>query len=62
VPPYWMVYFAVADVDASTTRVSELGGTVVVPGQDIESGRFRFAVVTDPAGASFSVLAGSADG
>src|SRR5664280_2378553 len=62
VPPYWMVYFAVADVDASTTRVSELGGTVVVPGQDIESGRLRFAVVTDPAGAPFSVLAGSADG
>ena len=62
VPPYWMVYFAVADVDASTTRVSELGGAVVVPGQDIESGRMRFAVVTDPAGAPFSVLAGSADG
>ncbi len=53
--PHWMVYFAVADCDASATQVRSLGGSVVVDPTDIPPG--RFAVCTDPAGAVFSILA-----
>lgn len=54
VPPYWGIYFAVSDVDAAVGRISELGGSVLMPPTDIEPG--RFAVVTDPTGAIFQVL------
>jgi predicted enzyme related to lactoylglutathione lyase len=50
-----MVYFAVEDTDAAAGRAVELGGTVSVPPTDIEPG--RFAVLGDPQGAVFSVLA-----
>jgi len=30
-PPFWAVYFAVADTDAAVERVVDLGGSVVVP-------------------------------
>lgn len=55
VPSHWMTYFAVADADQSVARVTELGGQVRVPPTDIPPG--RFAVVADPAGAVFSVIA-----
>jgi predicted enzyme related to lactoylglutathione lyase len=54
VPPHWMTYFAVSDVDATAARTVELGGTVPVPANDIEVG--RFAVLNDPHGAAFSVI------
>jgi predicted enzyme related to lactoylglutathione lyase len=54
VPPHWMVYFAVSDVDATAAHAVELGGTVPVPANDIEVG--RFAVLNDPQGAAFSVI------
>lgn len=28
VPPHWLVYFEVADIDATATKVGELGGVV----------------------------------
>ena len=54
-PAHWMVYFAVDDVDATAVRAAELGGTISVPPTDIEPG--RFAVLGDPQGAVFSVIA-----
>jgi len=54
VPNSWVVYFSVTDTDKAVARVGELGGGTRVPPMDIEPG--RFAVVTDPAGASFSVI------
>lgn len=53
-PPHWMVYFAVADADATAERAAELGGVVSVPPSDLPQG--RFAVLTDPQGAAFSVI------
>ncbi len=53
-PNHWMVYFAVADTDDTARRVIELGGTVSVEPTDIPPG--RFAVVTDPQGAVFSII------
>jgi predicted enzyme related to lactoylglutathione lyase len=55
VPPFWGVYFAVADTDAAVARTTELGGSTMLEPQDIEAG--RFAVLTDPTGAVFNVIA-----
>jgi predicted enzyme related to lactoylglutathione lyase len=52
IPPHWAVYFAVADCDASAARVTELGGTVLVPPTDMPPGA-RFARAMDPGGAQF---------
>ena len=54
-PSYWGVYFAVADADASVARAQELGASLMMPAMDIEPG--RFALLTDPVGAMFNVLA-----
>ena len=57
-PPHWMVYFAVANCDASAEKAKELGGQVVVPPTDIaEVG--RFAMVQDPQGVVFGILKSS---
>jgi len=55
VPPFWAVYFSVADTDAAVALVTELGGSLMMGPADIEPG--RFAVVADPAGAVFNVIA-----
>src|SRR5262245_30229573 len=55
VPPHWAVYFSVDDADAASARVSELGGSVMMPSMDIEPG--RFSVVSDPSGAVFNIIA-----
>jgi predicted enzyme related to lactoylglutathione lyase len=54
VPPFWAVYFSVADTEAAVARVTELGGSLVVPPMDVEPG--RFATVADPTGATFNVI------
>ena len=54
VPPHWLVYFAVGDTDATLTRVTDLGGSVMMQPMDIPTG--RFAVVSDPQGATFGVI------
>jgi len=53
-PAYWLVYFAVADCDASTAKATELGGAALVPPTDIEPG--RFSVLMDPTGATFALI------
>ncbi len=54
-PPHWMAYIAVDDVDASVKKVEELGGKVCVPPTDIPPVG-RFCVITDPTGASVSLI------
>jgi predicted enzyme related to lactoylglutathione lyase len=54
-PSFWGVYFAVADTDASILTAQGLGASVLMPAADIEPG--RFAVLADPDGAMFSILA-----
>lgn len=56
VPPHWLAYVSVPDVDRAAARSAELGGTVHHPPTDIE-GAGRFAVLADPHGASFAVYA-----
>jgi uncharacterized protein len=54
VPSYWMVYFGVEDVDAAAKKAVELGGREVAPPADFPGG--RYAIVTDPQGATFGLL------
>ncbi len=55
VPPHWLVYFSSPDVDASTKKVAELGGSVMLEPHDFPGG--RFSIVTDPQGGAFGILA-----
>ncbi|WP_427129027.1 VOC family protein [Pseudarthrobacter sp. S9] len=56
VPPFWMTYFKVADVDRPAVRAHELGGQVHAPAFDVP-GVGRLAVLADSNGAVFSVMA-----
>ena len=53
--PGWVGYVAVGDVEASTAKAAELGGTVHRPPSDIP-GVGRFSVVADPFGAVFMLF------
>ncbi|GAB1688825.1 VOC family protein [Krasilnikovia sp. M28-CT-15] len=55
-PPHWMVYFAVADCDESAARAFALGGRVMHPPTSFPRG--RYAVLEDPQGGTFAILAG----
>jgi predicted enzyme related to lactoylglutathione lyase len=55
IPSYWMPYFQVANVDASTSRAKELGGKTMVGPTDIADAG-RFAILTDLQGAMFAVF------
>ena len=54
-PPVWVPYVTVADVDAVVARVAGLGGKVHMPPTDI-AGVGRFAVIADPQGATINVI------
>jgi predicted enzyme related to lactoylglutathione lyase len=55
IPPHWMVYVEVEDCDAVAKRAESLGGKVQVPPTDIPPVG-RFSVISDPTGATFSVI------
>ena len=58
--PGWVGYVAVDDVDASTAKTAELGGTVHRPPADIP-GVGRFSVVADPFSAVFLLFKAAAE-
>jgi predicted enzyme related to lactoylglutathione lyase len=49
VPPQWLLYFVVADVEASARTCTERGGEVLVGPRPVSGG--QFCVIKDPAGA-----------
>jgi len=55
-PLQWMPHFQVADVGASAARTVELGGQELMHGKD-DAGQSQWAVLVDPAGAAFGVIA-----
>ncbi|MSR63899.1 MAG: VOC family protein [Planctomycetes bacterium] len=55
VPPHWLIYFTVEDCDGDAQRTKNLGGKVIVPPMDIPKVG-RFAVLADPAGATFAII------
>lgn len=54
-PTGWSVCFAVSDTDATTAQARDLGGTVTMAPFDTPVG--RTAVLADPQGAGFAVIA-----
>jgi predicted enzyme related to lactoylglutathione lyase len=56
-PSYWLVYFAVDDVDKSFKAATQAGGREMVAPMDFPGG--RFAIVSDPQGAAFGLLKSS---
>lgn len=55
VPAHWQLYFAVGDTDATIDQAKQGGASVMVEPIDIPAG--RFAILTDPHGVSFAVIA-----
>jgi len=55
VPPHWLAYTVVSEVDNLTKKVETLGGKVMAPAMDIPKVG-RFSVVQDPTGAVFSLF------
>ncbi|MFC8451088.1 VOC family protein [Kitasatospora sp. NPDC057223] len=60
-PPHWLPYFAVADVDVTASRAAGLGGEVVMAPSSIGGVR-RIAVLRDPQGGVFGVYQAGTDG
>jgi predicted enzyme related to lactoylglutathione lyase len=56
VPPNWLVYFAVEDIDAGIAKVGELGGQNMMGPMDI--GIAKIGIEQDPQGAVFALYAG----
>ncbi|MGP3999050.1 VOC family protein [Streptomyces sp. 8N706] len=55
IPPHWLAYFAVENTDATVAKLTSVGGSVLQPPFDMAAG--RMAVVADPQGAPFAVIA-----
>jgi hypothetical protein len=54
-PPVWLIYVNVADIEQSIARTVELGGQVVV-GPKGFGGQGRYCVIRDPAGACIALF------
>ena len=55
-PPQWLIYITVADVDGSAARCEELGGSILLAPKDM--GKMgRYCVIRDPAGAVAALFA-----
>ena len=53
IPPGWLIYITVDDVDASVAEARERGGKILVEPRGLAGG--RFAVIEDPAGGMAAV-------
>lgn len=59
VPPMWLNYINVDDLDAAIEKARALGGSILKERVDLPMG--SFAVIADPQGASFAFWKMSAD-
>ncbi len=59
-PPHWMTYFMVADTDVAVAAATERGATVLAEPVDTPYG--RMASITDPQGATFSIMGATSPG
>jgi uncharacterized protein len=55
VPAHWLVYFSVEDCEKTVAKATGLGAQVMLPPTTIPQG--TFAVLADPHGATFAVVA-----
>lgn len=56
IPPHWSVYFNVKDVDGTVADVADLGGRIISGPFDVPDVG-RMAVVSDPQGGMFALMA-----
>ncbi|MEV6975233.1 VOC family protein [Kitasatospora sp. NPDC093806] len=61
VPPHWLPYFSVADVDVTAFRAGNLGAQTLMAPTDVPDGP-RIAVLRDPVGAAFGIYLAGAEG
>jgi predicted enzyme related to lactoylglutathione lyase len=61
IPPHWLLYFAVSDVDAASVRAAEMGARAFLPPTSMQ-GVGRFSVLADPQGAVFALFKPEARG
>ncbi len=54
VPPHWLLYFRVPDVDKAADRVKQLGGKIINGPMDVPGGD-RVVVCSDPQGVAFAL-------
>jgi hypothetical protein len=54
-PPHWLLYFLVADCDASTEKAKELGATIHLQPTSIDP-TLRLSIAADPQGAVFALF------
>ena len=55
VPPHWMAYVHVEDVDAAAERATGAGGKVLAPPFDVPTVG-RIAIIADPQGAALGLI------
>lgn len=55
IPPFWMIYFAVADADKAVAQMEGAGARLHRPVMPIP-GTGRFALLADPQGAAYGIL------
>lgn len=55
VPPHWLAYFQVDDVDATANKAKEMGAKMFLPPMSME-GVGRMSVMADPQGAVFAIF------
>ena len=55
IPPHWLSYIEVDDVDAAMAKVPQAGGNVLVAPMDIPD-IGRFGVIADPTGAVVALM------
>ena len=53
-PPQWLIYITVVDVDESAKRCVEFGGMIIDGPKPM--GEYRFCVIQDPAGAVAAII------
>ena len=53
--PQWMIYASVGDCDETLAKAADMGGTTIVPAQDVPNVG-RFGVIADPTGAVIAVI------
>jgi len=54
VPPHWLAYIGMEDIQASTNKARELGANVVQDVMEV-GGHGKLSVIIDPTGAAFAL-------
>ena len=55
IPSHWLIYFQVADPEAATAKVAQLGGKILMPARKMENVG-AWSIVADPQGAVFALF------